>query len=507
MVETLRFETAPDLKRLYAAAAANGRFGGSSAPDVVAERRVVRVDPAAVADYAHLCGFGLGAHPPVTWAHLLGFPLQAAVMSRRDFPVPMVGLVHVENRITWTRPLEYDETLDVRVHAADLRPHRRGRLVDLVAEVTSRDEVVWRGVSTYLARGDGDESAASEPSDRTSTVSRRGPWFGCGSARTPDGGTPSVSGDVNPIHLHALSARAFGFDRAIAHGMFSYARVLASLGARVPAAGSSTVWFRKPVKLPSTTSWPCRTTPGWRSSSPRRAVASTSSRPSPRPTCFQTRRCCEFRASGAPETRQQRAGSGSGKPVGRGTASRPSDVASIALPTAASRAAHRPPSHTRVSTAVSAQITVTVAGERAIGARSRRRRPTCSRTTARVLVARVNGELRDLAHVLADGDVVEPVTVDSRRTASTCCGTPPPTCWPRRSRRSTPRPGSGIGPPIRDGFYYDFDVETPFTPEDLKALEKVMQRIVNEGQTFVAPRRHRRRRPRASSPTSPTSSS
>jgi acyl dehydratase len=63
----------------------------------------------------------------------------------------------------------------------------------------------------------------------------------------------SVSGDVNPIHLHALSARAFGFDRAIAHGMFSYARVLASLGARVPAAGSSTVWFRKPVKLPSTT--------------------------------------------------------------------------------------------------------------------------------------------------------------------------------------------------------------------------------------------------------------
>jgi acyl dehydratase len=62
-----------------------------------------------------------------------------------------------------------------------------------------------------------------------------------------------VSGDVNPIHLHALSARALGYDRAIAHGMFSYARVLGSLGARLPAAGSSTVWFRKPVKLPSTT--------------------------------------------------------------------------------------------------------------------------------------------------------------------------------------------------------------------------------------------------------------
>ena len=252
MVETLRFETAPDLKRLYAAAAANGRFGGSSVPDVVAERRVVRVDPVAVADYAHLCGFGLGAHPPVTWAHLLGFPLQAAVMSRRDFPVTMVGLVHVENRITWTRPLEYGESLDVRVHAADLRPHRRGRLVDLVAEVTSGDEVVWRGVSTYLARGHDDESLASDgPPDVDGLASRAVVRL----RFAEDAGRryASVSGDVNPIHLHALSARAFGFDRAIVHGMFSYARVLASLGARVPAAGSSTVWFRKPVKLPSTT--------------------------------------------------------------------------------------------------------------------------------------------------------------------------------------------------------------------------------------------------------------
>jgi len=217
----------------------------------VAARRPPRRCPGSPAHEADLCGFGLGAHPPVTWAHLLGFPLQAAVMSRRDFPVPMVGLVHVENRITWTRPLEYDETLDVRVHAADLRPHRRGRLIDLVAEVTSRDEVVWRGVSTYLARGPSDESAASEgPPDVDDLVSRAVVHL----RFAEDAGRryASVSGDVNPIHLHALSARAFGFDRAIAHGMFSYARVLASLGARVPAAGSSTVWFRKPVKLPST---------------------------------------------------------------------------------------------------------------------------------------------------------------------------------------------------------------------------------------------------------------
>lgn len=100
-----------------------------------------------------------------------------------------------------------------------------------------------------------------------------------------------------------------------------------------------------------------------------------------------------------------------------------------------------------------------------------------------VLVARVGGELRDLAHVLADGDVVEPVTAAEqdgldvlRHSAAHVLA--------QAVQEVNPRARLGIGPPVRDGFYYDFDVETPFTPEDLKALEKVMQRIVNEGQTF-----------------------
>jgi len=100
------------------------------------------------------------------------------------------------------------------------------------------------------------------------------------------------------------------------------------------------------------------------------------------------------------------------------------------------------------------------------------------------LVARVNGELRDLAHVLADGDVVEPVGPDSdeglavlRHSAAHVLA--------QAVQQINPKAKLGIGPPIRDGFYYDFDVETPFTPEDLKALEKAMQRIINEGQTFA----------------------
>jgi len=132
---------------------------------------------------------------------------------------------------------------------------------------------------------------------------------------------------------------------------------------------------------------------------------------------------------------------------------------------------------------VSAQITVTIAG-------SERQVP--EQTTAAdlfegdraVLVARVNGELRDLAHVVADGDVVEPVTAQEqdgldvlRHSAAHVLA--------QAVQEVNPTARLGIGPPIRDGFYYDFDTEEPFQPEDLKALEKVMQRIVNEGQTFV----------------------
>jgi threonyl-tRNA synthetase len=100
-----------------------------------------------------------------------------------------------------------------------------------------------------------------------------------------------------------------------------------------------------------------------------------------------------------------------------------------------------------------------------------------------VVVARVNDVLRDLAHELADGDVVEPVAVGSedglnvlRHSAAHVLA--------QAVQEINPKAHLGIGPPIRDGFYYDFDVAEPFTPEDLKALEKVMARIVKEGQTF-----------------------
>ncbi|WP_246242729.1 threonine--tRNA ligase [Flexivirga aerilata] len=101
----------------------------------------------------------------------------------------------------------------------------------------------------------------------------------------------------------------------------------------------------------------------------------------------------------------------------------------------------------------------------------------------RIVAMRVDGELQDLFREVPAGASVEPVPVDSpdgvnvlrHSTAHVLA---------QAVQQVNPDAKLGIGPPITDGFYYDFDVETPFTPEDLKALEKAMQKIINEGQTF-----------------------
>jgi acyl dehydratase len=252
MPKVITLDAAPDLRQVYISAALKRRRAGDSLPDVRVARAGVTVDVPSLAAYARVCRLPLSGALPLTYPHLLAFPLQMVLMAGDGFPLPLLGAVHVENRIEGARSIAVEEPLDVDVWARDLRPHRKGTQVDLVSEVSTRGEVVWRGVSTYLVRGteQADAPASEMPSTRALEAVRGGPqWrLGEGTGRA----YAAVSGDWNPIHVQALTARPFGFPSAIAHGMYSYARVLASLGPRLPAAGlTSHVWFRKPVRLPS----------------------------------------------------------------------------------------------------------------------------------------------------------------------------------------------------------------------------------------------------------------
>lgn len=223
-------------------------------PDTELTRRVT-VDRRRLADYNRVCGFRLADPLPPTYPHVLAFPLAMHLMSASTFPFPVVGLVHVANRIELRRPIDVAEPLVLSVRAADLRPHDRGQQFDVVATAAVDDEVVWRGVSTYLkresggARGDRTAAAPPAPSARWRCEPRTGTDY----AR--------VSGDHNPIHTSRLGARLFGFARPIAHGMWSKARCLAALEGRLPDAYTVDVAFKLPIFLPSTVAFSA--TPAW----------------------------------------------------------------------------------------------------------------------------------------------------------------------------------------------------------------------------------------------------
>jgi acyl dehydratase len=245
-------DAAPNLGQLYAKAAVTAWGRGGNLTDDRLARHGVTADPAHLAAYARVCRLPLNDVLPATYPHMLTFPLQMALMSNRSFPLALPGLVHVRNRIDVVRAIGSDEPLDLEVWAENFATHRSGAAVDLRATASVGDEEVWRSTSTYLARGakapDGAPEADIEvPVGDLERVAAT--W------RIPDDAGrryAKVSGDVNPIHLSGLTAKAFGFKRAIAHGMWVKARVLGALAGRLPDALALDVSFRKPLFLPST---------------------------------------------------------------------------------------------------------------------------------------------------------------------------------------------------------------------------------------------------------------
>jgi acyl dehydratase len=245
-------DTPPVMPALFARAAFTARGRGGDLPDTRLAREGVDVDPAAVAAYARVCRFPLADALPVTFPHVLAFPLQVALMVDRSFPLALPGLVHVRNAIDVVRPIGVGEALDLEVWAERFATHRSGATVDLCASVSGGGAEVWRSRSTYLARGASapEGAPAADVEVAVGEVERMAAQW-----RVPeDAGRryAKVSGDVNPIHLSGLTAKAFGFKRAIAHGMWVEARALAALSGRLPQALTVDVAFRKPLFLPST---------------------------------------------------------------------------------------------------------------------------------------------------------------------------------------------------------------------------------------------------------------
>lgn len=254
MARTKELKGQPRLGPMVARAVATSVGRGGEVPDLEVVRRDVLVEPEALAEYDRVCGFTLRDTLPSTYIHVLTFPLQVVLFADRAYPYPLAGSVHVANSLTQHRPVGIQEPLRLTVHAEQAQPHKRGATVEVVSAAYVGDELVWDGRSTYLYRGQKVESDNDGRGGEPPVLPE--PFDGPGARwRLPsDLGRQyaGVSGDVNPIHMNRWTAKAMGFPRTIVHGMWSAARMLATVENRLPDAYVLDIGFRKPVLLPST---------------------------------------------------------------------------------------------------------------------------------------------------------------------------------------------------------------------------------------------------------------
>ncbi|MCP2276468.1 Acyl dehydratase [Nocardia amikacinitolerans] len=257
MTETITLTETPKNSSLFVKAALGAvpvpllSARKSTVPDRVVQLDGVKVDPDHLAAYCRATGLRFGDSLPLTYPFILSFPLAMQLVVARDFPFVAVGAVHAQNVIERTREISVSEPLDFRTHIENLREHPKGLLVDAITEVSVGREQVWRQVTTFLhqqrtslsdqPKGEPKPEEVPPPPLRALRVDQKMITR-----------YANASGDHNPIHTSALGAKAFGFPKAIAHGMWSAANVLSNIEGRIPEKATYTVKFGKPILLPAT---------------------------------------------------------------------------------------------------------------------------------------------------------------------------------------------------------------------------------------------------------------
>lgn len=248
----LHFQDPPGLLSQYSRAllARGGHKKTGTLPALEVWQTGVRPAAGRVDAYARVCGFPApNGVLPLTYPHILAFPLHMELMLHRDFPLPLMGLVHISNRIVQHRAIRLQEKLDIHCCFSELRTTRKGTEFSIRTEISCAGEVLWESVSTNLHRNKSPRSASPRPavSVKTSFPHQENWQLSSDLGRR----YARVSGDSNPIHLFALSARLFGFPRHIAHGMWCKARAAATLAPLLQREHCELmVDFRLPVFLP-----------------------------------------------------------------------------------------------------------------------------------------------------------------------------------------------------------------------------------------------------------------
>lgn len=206
-----------------------------------------KLDQKHLKAYNEVCGFKNNGYIPAIYLTVLSQSLQMHMMTAEAFPFPVLGLVHIRNQVKQYRKIGVNESLTLSCKFGELQPHDKGVQFDFITTVQVGDEVVVEALTTYLSRQKSKGKAVAKIAEnKIPDYELNAEWE---ILENTGRRYAMTSGDFNLIHIHAVTAKAFGFKQAIAHGMWTKAKALSSLA--LPDAYEADVWFKLPLYLPS----------------------------------------------------------------------------------------------------------------------------------------------------------------------------------------------------------------------------------------------------------------
>ena len=250
MARIIQLQSVPNTASMYARVFSTFfKKGKGNLPDIEVHLENNKISSEVIKAYNKICGFETSTTASASYLHAYIFPAQMHLLSQPEVPFPLPGLIHFANSIIQHRPLAIGEEFSVICKFGNLIAHDKGQAFEVLSYIEVSGKRIWEETSIYLFKGKegiGNVLEWEQPTLAENAIKESWSLY-----QTMGFDFAKASGDFNPIHLHPLSAKLFGFPRHIIHGMWSVGKILSLFEKRMPESFEYTVSFKVPIFLPA----------------------------------------------------------------------------------------------------------------------------------------------------------------------------------------------------------------------------------------------------------------
>lgn len=234
MSTILEYDSIPGVLPIYAKMFVTKKKGfrpGDTFPKITAVVKDVTIDQDKLKAYREICELPEDGYLPVLYPHVFTAPLHMAILSHKEFPIPLAGMLHYRNHSIQHRPIKQDEKLDVEVALDEHRIVKQGFEFDYTIRIVSGGEVVWNSITTYLKQGRfGTEYTPSPRSELIQPEKSAKRFVDHFIPKNIGKRYAKICSDYNPIHISKFMAKLMGFKRDIAHAMWATSLSIGKVG-------------------------------------------------------------------------------------------------------------------------------------------------------------------------------------------------------------------------------------------------------------------------------------